>query len=80
MHICRFGHRGPTDQDILARLIIDLKSKCALTGERRNAKLVYLALQSRRRRKPVSMVVKGQSASGKSYTVQCVLRPCCRVA
>ena len=44
-----------------------------LTGEQRNAKLTYLALQSRRLRRPVSLVVKGQSASGKSYTVQCVL-------
>jgi hypothetical protein len=51
----------------------DLRAKCALTGEERNAKLVYLTLASRRLRRPVSLVVKGQSASGKSYTVQAVL-------
>lgn len=62
-----------SDQDILTKLMCDLGSKCALTGEHRNAKLTYLALQSRRLSRPVSIVVKGQSASGKSYTVQCVL-------
>lgn len=44
-----------------------------LVGENRNAKLVYLALTSRLLDKQVSVVVKGLSASGKSYTIECVV-------
>ncbi len=45
-----------------------------LVGERRVAKLIYLAVTSRLLDRPVSTAVKGPSAGGKSYTVQSVLR------
>jgi hypothetical protein len=43
-------------------------------GERRNAKLVYLAITSRLLSSPVSLVVKGVSSGGKSHTVEAVVR------
>jgi hypothetical protein len=45
-----------------------------LVGEDRNAKLLYLAVTSRLLGRPVSVVVKGPSSAGKSYTVETVLR------
>ena len=45
-----------------------------LTGEATNAKIVYLALTSRLFERIASIAVKGQSASGKSWTVQRVVR------
>jgi hypothetical protein len=49
-----------------------------LVGERRVAKLIYLAVTSRLSDRPVSIVVKGPSSGGKSFTVESVLRffPC----
>ncbi len=60
------------EQDILARAVRTLRVCMRLVGENRNAKLVYLALTSRLLDKQVNIVVKGLSASGKSYTIQCV--------
>jgi uncharacterized membrane protein len=45
-----------------------------LVGERRVAKLIYLAVTSRLLERPVSIVVKGPSSGGKSFTVDSVLR------
>ncbi len=42
-------------------------------GEDRVAKLIYLAVHSRLFARPVSVVVKGTSSGGKSFTVQLVL-------
>jgi hypothetical protein len=43
-------------------------------GEEHNAKLLYLALTSRFLQRPVSVVVKGPSSGGKSFSVETVLR------
>jgi hypothetical protein len=45
-----------------------------LVGERRNAKLLYLAITSRLLDRPASLVVKRASSGGKSFTVDSVLR------
>jgi hypothetical protein len=42
---------------------------CGVVGEERNAKLVFLAITSRLLKEPVSIVIKGLSSSGKSFTV-----------
>jgi|WetSurSiteA1Bulk_404760.scaffolds.fasta_scaffold11278_2 hypothetical protein len=44
-----------------------------LVGEMKNAKLLYLALTSRVLDRPVSVVVKGTSSSGKSFQIEIVL-------
>jgi hypothetical protein len=45
-----------------------------VTGEQRNVQLVYLVLTSRLLDRLASVVVKGQSSSGKSWTVQAVVK------
>jgi hypothetical protein len=45
-----------------------------LVGERRIAKLIYLAITSRLLNRPVSIAVKGPSSGGKSFTVEAVLQ------
>jgi hypothetical protein len=45
-----------------------------VTGEVRNVKLIYLVLTSRLLNRLASIVVKGQSSSGKSWTTQAVVR------
>ena len=60
--------------DILGKLVRDLRDRCGLTGEERNARLVYLVVASRVLDHPASAAVKGLSGAGKSYTVECVLR------
>jgi hypothetical protein len=45
-----------------------------LVGERRVAKLIYLAVTSRLLDRPISIAVKGPSSGGKSFTVESVLR------
>lgn len=45
-----------------------------LVGERRVAKLIYLAITSRLLDRPISIAVKGPSSGGKSFTVESVLR------
>lgn len=57
---------------ILDRFADDLAS-AGVAGERRAAKLLYLALTSRFLDRPVSVAVKGPSAGGKSYLVEQVL-------
>jgi hypothetical protein len=47
--------------------------KRGLVGETNNAKILYLAVTSRLFERPVSVVVKGISAGGKSFTVETVL-------
>jgi len=43
-----------------------------LAGERRNGLIVYLSNTSRIQKDPISLVVKGQSATGKNYLVRTV--------
>lgn len=45
-----------------------------LVGEEKIAKLLYLALTSRLTQTPISVVLKGPSSAGKSYTVETVLK------
>jgi len=59
--------------DILSKFS-ELCKRMGLVGEERNAKLLYLAVTSRLLERPVSIVVKGPSAAGKSYVVETVLR------
>jgi Primase C terminal 2 (PriCT-2) len=47
--------------------------KRGLIGETNNAKILYLTLTSRLFERPVSVVIKGVSAGGKSFTVETVL-------
>ena len=61
------------DPAILDRLLDEL-AQGGLVGEERAAKLLYLALTSRLLDRPVSVVVKGPSSGGKSYTAEQVLR------
>ncbi len=53
--------------DILDRVATDLR-RGGLVGEDRTTKLLYLALTSRVLDQPVSVVVKGPSSGGKSFT------------
>jgi len=59
--------------DILAKFDQALET-VGLVGERRVAKLIYLAVTSRLLDRPVSIVVKGPSSGGKSFTVHSVLQ------
>jgi hypothetical protein len=63
------------ESNILGRLE-DVLPKLGLVGENRNAKLIYLAVTSRfldPPDRPVSIVVKGTSSVGKSFTIEVVL-------
>jgi hypothetical protein len=60
--------------NILEKFARDLKVVCGVVGEERIAKLLYLAITSRFLDRPVSIVVKGPSSGGKSFTVEQVLR------
>ncbi len=62
-----------SDPRILDRFTQDLR-RCGVVGEERNAKTVYLAITSRLLPKPVSVAVKGDSSSGKSYTTEQTVR------
>jgi hypothetical protein len=62
-----------TEPDILAVFGRAIEA-AGLVGETNNAKILYLALTSRRFDKPVSVAIKGVSAGGKSFTVESVLR------
>ena len=58
-------------------ILADFGALCeslGLVGEDRTARLLYLALTSRLLDKPVSVVVKGPSSGGKSFTVETVLK------
>lgn len=47
--------------------------RLGLVGEHRNRIIIYLALTSRRLADPVSVMMRGESAAGKSYLVKTVL-------
>jgi hypothetical protein len=57
------------DQRILDRFQVAV-GRYGLVGESANAQLLYLSITSRLLERPVSVGVKGLSASGKSYTVE----------
>ncbi len=59
--------------DVLARFEAELK-RIGMAGDFALAKLLYLIITSRLLRTSVSAVVKGPSASGKSFRIQTVLR------
>ncbi len=54
--------------------LFKLCRKQGLVGEERTVKLLYLALTSRLLGRPISVVVKGPSSGGKSFTVETTLR------
>ncbi len=57
---------------ILGAFLKSVKAS-GLAGEERNAAMIFLALTSRLLRAPVSLALKGPSASGKNFTVERVL-------
>ncbi len=59
--------------NILSELMKVVRA-CGLVGEERTIKLIYLAATSRLLLRIVSIVVKGPSGGGKSFTVETVLR------
>jgi hypothetical protein len=67
------------DPDILGRFRVDLR-RAGVAGEERLASLTYLALTSRvlpwgkASERPVSIIAKGTTSTGKSHTTQTVLR------
>ena len=74
VHTCTPPGWARTDQDILRRMVVCTRVCMGLIGENRAAKLVYLAITSRLLGEPVNVAVKGLSSSGKSYTMECVIR------
>ncbi len=58
---------------ILDALDLEL-TRLGVVGERRGAKLIYLAVTSRLMDRPVSVCIKGPSSGGKSYLTESVLR------
>jgi hypothetical protein len=64
----------PENKDILAAMVVCTELCMGLVGEHRSAKLVYLMFTSRLLREPVNGVVKGLSSSGKSFSIECVVR------
>src|SRR3984893_3456331 len=61
------------EPNILDKFATDL-SRVGVVGERRAAKLIYLAVTSRRLDRPVSVAVKGPPSGGKSFVVESVLK------
>lgn len=59
--------------NILAELD-QLIGHLGVVGEERNAKLLYLVVTSRLLDQPVSVVVKGPSSGGKSFTAKAILK------
>lgn len=49
--------------------------RLGVAGEDKNIRIIYLAVTSRITKKPISITQKGDSSSGKSYTVTKVLDP-----
>ena len=60
-----------TDPNLFTRIVDDL-STLGYVGEYYNKQLLYLCAISRKRNKPLSVIILSQSASGKSYAVDCV--------
>jgi DNA-binding transcriptional ArsR family regulator len=54
--------------------VANLCENLGLAGEKKTAKLLYLAVTSRLLEQPVSVVVKGTSSSGKSQVVKTILK------
>ena len=67
---CQNLAKKPSILDELDKVLTEV----GLVGERRCAKLVFLALTSRLLERPISIVVKGPSSGGKSFLVASVLR------
>jgi hypothetical protein len=61
------------EANILDKFATEL-SRVGVVGERRAAKLIYLAVTSRRLDRPVSVAVKGPPSGGKSFVVESVLK------
>jgi hypothetical protein len=61
------------DSNIFKRIVDDL-SALGYVGEDLNKQLLYLCATSRKRESPLSVLILSQSASGKSYLVDCVRR------
>ena len=64
----------PAYEANILRVFEELLDDLGLAGERRNAKLLYLALTSRLTDRPISIWVSGPSSSGKSFLVERVLK------
>jgi len=62
-----------TDPNLFERIVDDL-SVLGYVGEDLNKQLLYLCATSRKREAPLSVLILSQSASGKSYLVECVKR------
>jgi len=62
-----------TDPALFTRIVDDL-SALGYVGEDLNKQLLYLCATSRKRDNPLSVLILSQSASGKSYLVDCVRR------
>ena len=62
-----------TDPHLFTRIVDDL-SALGYVGEDLNKQLLYLCATSRKRDQPLSVLILSQSASGKSYLVDCVRR------
>ncbi len=60
------------DRNILSRFS-EAVAAAGVVGETKSAKLIYLALTSRFFSRPISVVLKGPSSAGKSYTTERVL-------
>ena len=58
---------------ILDRFAVEL-SRIGVVGERRAAKLIFLAVTSRLLDRPVSVAIKGPSSGGKSFVVESTLK------
>jgi hypothetical protein len=61
------------EPQILDRFAVEL-SRIGVVGERRAAKLIFLAVTSRLLGRPVSVAIKGPSSGGKSFVVESTLR------
>ncbi|MBN2416959.1 hypothetical protein JXO52_14020 [bacterium] len=66
------GHLA-RESNILDRFIMDLK-RTGVVGEERNSRLLFLVLVSRYLERPVSVIIKGPSSTGKSYMMDQVLK------
>jgi len=60
------------NSDLLERLSADLH-RSGVVGEERLAKILMLAMTSRVFNRPVSVLIKGASSSGKNYTLEAIL-------
>ena len=61
------------DPDLVERVLSDLDA-LGYVGEEENKLLVYLAATSRRMEDPLSVLIVSESASGKSFLIDCVKR------